>query len=407
MARTSTLAPPEDFVVVENVSQLDSVENVWKELSRKLNNQSILVDYDYFNGMFSVFEETPSHELAQSSPYVAFLCQGRQPIAGLVAHQYIHQPDVKLGYFSLPMPKLQCLEVDIGGLMAQDRDSAQKLLAHIRSLLSRRSIDMLIIKHISKTSPFWPLLSEENFLGTTPIVKSFNEFMTQIADPSTGERIEYEKRAKSRKRSRAAERKLYQRFDDKIEVKCFSHPNTVEQFLAQADMIAKKSYQHSADIGLQASEAWQNELSFLAEQDSFRGYVLYGQDVPIAYNAGVICNGQFMGYAMSFDPEFYPLSPGVFLLKDIMSKLFEEGINTLHFGYGDSAYKKRFSSQSVEGIKLKFYLNSPAAKFVRVMDGIASAIQANAKSYLERLGLLSLLKKTWRSWLKSDRSSVG
>lgn len=401
MAKTLTLAPPENFIVIEDVSQLDLVESAWKQLSQKLNNQSILVDYDYFSGMFQVFEETPSHELSKSSPYVAFLYKGRQPIAGLVAHQYIHTPEVKLGYFPLPMPKLQCLEIEIGGLMAQDKHSARKLTEHIKSLLAQRPIDMLIVKHVSADSPFWTLISEEDFLGKTPIVKSFNEFMTQIADPETGERIEYEKRAKSRKRARAVERKLHQHFSDQIEVRCFSHPQAVKQFLAQADTVSQKSYQHSADIGLQDNEAWQNELSFLAEQGCFRGYILYGQGVPIAYNAGVICNGLFMGYAMSFDPEFYHLSPGVFLLKKVMGELFEEGINTLHFGYGDSAYKKRFASQSVEGSKLKFYLDSPAAKFVHVVDGTASSLQTHAKSYLERLGLLAILKRTWRARLKS------
>ncbi|MDJ0733833.1 MAG: GNAT family N-acetyltransferase [Nostocaceae cyanobacterium] len=389
-------------IIVEKIGEIESIKSLWNELKNKHQPENIFVDIDFYCGMFEVTQQMGDPERV-FSPYVVIFCQGNEPVAGIIARSYQRRPRFRFGYVPITMPAVRCLDLEIGGLMANDSNGINLVRNHLASLVHNRSVDMLSCDYLAHKSDFWQCLVEDAELGVKAVCSSSVEWVTQIADPNSGERIVQQKSGKSERRARAAERKLYKHFCDQIEISCFKRLEEVRDFLIQAEAICTKTYHNGINTGIENNQAWRGEFELLAKAGNFRGYMLYGDGEPISYNVGVAYKGTFMGYAMAFDPRFSNLSPGTFMMRKIMDMLFAEGIHTIHFGYGDADYKRRFGTDCFEGASLHFYTKTPKAILLQLVEMASIKTTNFAKNTLKSLGILAPLKKLWRDRLTSSK----
>ncbi|MDJ0737681.1 MAG: GNAT family N-acetyltransferase [Nostocaceae cyanobacterium] len=351
-----------EIIIIETIDELDRIKPLWNKLKNRHQPENIFVDIDFYRGMFKFEQNNEDSKYIHSSPYVVIFYQANEPVAGIIGRRYRCRLKFQVGYVPITMPPVRCLDVEIGGLMANDSNAVNLVRDHLASLVRNRSIDLLNLEYLPQHNDFWQLLLEDAQLGVQSVRTNRVEWIASIADQNSGERLVKNHKSRTAQRIRTAERKLYKEFDNRVEVSCFSHAHEVKDFLLQADAIAKESYQHAINVGVENNAAWRSELELLAQAGCFRGYILYGEDKPICYVVGPAYNGLFLLYATAFNPQFGNLSPGGFLLRKVMDMLFAEGIHTFHFGYGDADYKRRFGTDCFEGAALHFYTKLTAAR---------------------------------------------
>jgi hypothetical protein len=151
--------------------------------------------------------------------------------------------------------------------------------------------------------------------------------------------------SKSRYNLRRTLRKLDDFAPGRVRVRSFSRPDEVDEFLEQAEGIARRTYQWQ--IGpcatLVVTPALREKLAALARQGFWRGYLLIVGDKPGAYCHGMVHGGTYFYNTVGFAPELAPLSPGQVLLLRMIEDLCATGAaRRLDLGTRAANYKEFF-----------------------------------------------------------------
>ena len=165
---------------------------------------------------------------------------------------------------------------------------------------------------------------------------------------------------------------------DAVNVTCYTEPEQIDELIANLAEISKKTYQHNLlSAGIENNPEQIQKLRAAATGGWLRGYVLWINDVPIAFNVGYHHENIFYGHDMGFDPDFSKLQPGVYLLTRVITDLLSKGIYCLDFLSGDSVFKRRLSNTSRK--EQHYYL------IPRSWPGTAYAISLSATNFLSRV----------------------
>jgi len=184
------------------------------------------------------------------------------------------------------------------------------------------------------------------------------------------------------------------------EVRTFTTPQHVREMIQLVESIATKTFHyHLLKQDLTASnERFVHNLTILAQQAWLRGYVLLGNDRPVAYALGYLMNRCYQYELMGYDPEFAHASPGIILLTHIIEDLINtRAADVLDFGAGGARYKQEFSNHSYEEGALlvcRRTLYSSSAAVAERLFALASRLGAHI---LEQAGVKDRLKKFLRS----------
>ena len=108
--------------------------------------------------------------------------------------------------------------------------------------------------------------------------------------------------------------------------------------------------------GIPPTPKFCSELKKSAEQGTVRGFVLFHQERPVAFDLcrlrGNCLSGDFRGY----DPAFRQFSPGRVLTFSILNRLFDEGtIERYDFGPGAADYKAVFSKTDMRCADIYYF----------------------------------------------------
>jgi hypothetical protein len=184
------------------------------------------------------------------------------------------------------------------------------------------------------------------------------------------------------------------------EVRKFTAPEQIHEMVRLVEEVATKTFHfHLLGQDLTASnEQLIRNLTLYAEQGWLRGYVLLGNDRPIAYDFGYLMNGCYQAEQTAYDSEFAYASPGTLVLTQIVEDLIRSGTaDLLDFGAGDASYKQEFGNRRYEEGALlvcRRNLYASGAAIAEYLFALASRLGAHA---LERIGLKARLKKFLRS----------
>jgi hypothetical protein len=184
------------------------------------------------------------------------------------------------------------------------------------------------------------------------------------------------------------------------EVRKFTSPEQVREMVQLVEPIATKTF-HFHVLGQDlttSNKQFIRNLTIHAQQGWLRGYVLVGNDRPVAYALGYIVNGCYQYELIGYDPEFAHASPGIVLLAQIVADLISTGTaDLLDFGAGDASYKRLFSNRSYEEGALLVCRRTLYASSVVIAERLFAQASLLGARVLDKTGLKVRLKKLLRS----------
>jgi CelD/BcsL family acetyltransferase involved in cellulose biosynthesis len=184
------------------------------------------------------------------------------------------------------------------------------------------------------------------------------------------------------------------------EVRKFTAPENVLGMVQLIEPIAIKTFHYhllGQDLTTSNEQLIRN-LTIHAQQGWLRGYVLVGNNRPVAYVIGYLVNGCFQYELIGYDPEFANASPGIVLLAQIVEDLINTGTaNLLDFGAGDASYKRLFSNRLYEDGELLVCRRTLYAGTAALAERLFASTSRLGVRVLQRTGMKARLKKFIRS----------
>jgi hypothetical protein len=181
----------------------------------------------------------------------------------------------------------------------------------------------------------------------------------------------------------------------------FKNTSGVEEFLKIAKNISEKSYQEKLlGRNLPTDEDFKNKLLIMADKNEFRGYILYAEDTPIAYNLCPIYGQGIMLYDFTgYDPEYSRYSAGTVLQYKIIEDCFHDPlIATYDLCTGEGQHKEFFATGYktccdvfyfpatafyISTVYLKYMIEYVARGIISSLDKLG--IKARIKKFIRRL----------------------
>jgi hypothetical protein len=164
-------------------------------------------------------------------------------------------------------------------------------------------------------------------------------------------------RKTTRRDLKRSEKKFRARAGDRFRVRRFESPQEAELFLRHATEISRKTYQwHLLGLGLRDQEDRAANFGHAAERGWFRGYILYVDDRPIAFQAGYLHRRTYYAHNTGYDPDWRDAHAGRFLLAELFRDLLadDEPVEVFDFLWGDDLLKSRLANS--EQTERHYYL---------------------------------------------------
>ncbi|MCH9671504.1 MAG: GNAT family N-acetyltransferase [Gammaproteobacteria bacterium] len=226
-----------------------------------------------------------------------------------------------------------------------------------------------------------------------------DQFRRFFVDINAGfEAYEQKFSSKSRSTIRRKIRKFEKLSGGETEWRTYQTPVEVQEYFKLARKVSAKTYQERMlDSGLPESQDFQDRLMVLAEDNRFRGYLLFLEGEAIAYLHCPVENNALIYQYLGYDPEHSKLSPGTVLQWLALESIFAEGAFDVFDFTGGEGEHKRFFSTGEQLCADVFFLRDTASNAWLVRShALAEGFSAQAVSYLDKLGLKSRVKKLLR-----------
>jgi hypothetical protein len=122
----------------------------------------------------------------------------------------------------------------------------------------------------------------------------------------------------------------------------------------------------------------------LARNGWLRIYVLYFNDIPVAYIYGYLFNNVFWDYQTSYDLTYKDYSPGAVILQMVIKSVIEEGVQVFEFLRGDEEYKFYFSTGHRQLSTAYVFKDKSYLYFLYRSGRYMSHLLSSAKKYLKQ-----------------------
>ncbi len=176
-------------------------------------------------------------------------------------------------------------------------------------------------KYMGERCPYMPLPSD------------YNSFLAKL-DPRRRESV------------RRILRKAKKKYD--IKFKCYTSVDSVDEAFSLLTDIYKKSLRgQNRNNGFNRSDylSFHHEVSMaFAKQGWLRLYILWFNEVPVAFIYGYFYNRVFWYYQTGFDLTYSREGPGSIILQLVIESLISEGAVQFDFLRGDEEYKYHFAN---------------------------------------------------------------
>jgi CelD/BcsL family acetyltransferase involved in cellulose biosynthesis len=130
------------------------------------------------------------------------------------------------------------------------------------------------------------------------------------------------------------------------ELRAFREVGEMAEFVRLAGSLSRMTYQgRLLAVGLPEGPAFVAELEAAAARDEVRGYLLLLDGRPVAYGYCRVAGDVLLFEHTGYDPALAEHSPGIFLLREMLSRIFAEcRFRVFDFGTGDAQYKKSYAT---------------------------------------------------------------
>jgi hypothetical protein len=208
--------------------------------------------------------------------------------------------------------------------------------------------------------------------------------------------------SKSRSTLKRKLRKFSEYCHGEIDWREYKTPADMEVFYPLARQVSKQTYQERVlAAGLPEDESFVQQMQTLAQQDSVRAYLLFHQDMPIAYLYCPAVNSILIYQYLGYIPAMAEWSPGTILQWIALEKLFhEDRFKMFDFtegpGKGTGGHKEFFATGSVRCADIYFMKKTLGNLVTVFLHAYTDSLSAQIGAGLDRLGLKTKIKNIMR-----------
>ena len=170
-------------------------------------------------------------------------------------------------------------------------------------------------------------------------------------------------------------------------------PRISTLLLGDVEAVASRTYQRRLGVGYLGNERQRARLAALAERGWLRGYVLYLDGQPIAFELGELYRGRFDSLAGAYDPDHGHHRVGAYLLLKAIEDLGAEHVSVFDFGFGDAEYKSKLAHRRFEEGDLVIYARRPRPTWIKFARTALLEISRAVTAGLTRLALMERIKQ--------------
>jgi hypothetical protein len=329
-------------------------------------------------------------------PYVTVLGDSSNPRAMIIGRRSTRYLDCRVGYLSLPGPRLRCLDVVYGGIITDGSEPAKQAVCnHLRKTLEAHDVDHVMVNHLPRKHELFDRLAGGfSFIASGLDGNPRPHWRFTFADgPFENTLARFSK--KHRYNLRRADRLLAEQFGGNVALEVISRAEDLDGFVEAAVGITASGWQGKVGGGFGNADLQRKLLARAAAGNRLRSYLLRGAGHAIAFQAGVLCDGIYHLQSTGFLPRFERLSPGQVMLVRVMKDLRDWGVGAIDYGFGDAAYKRTYGTESWDEATIYLYASTPqgrSARFLHLLtSGVARLATGNA--------LAERIKKQWRKRL--------
>lgn len=217
----------------------------------------------------------------------------------------------------------------------------EKLLAAATQEVIRRGARYLLIEDVDQEASLLTLARSYTTRGYGIYSPTSFQVRLKIDLPRTSAEYFGKFSSKTRNTFRRKEKKL-----GEIKVIRCSTVDQVADFLRDAHQISVNTWQ-TEQFGLRVKNDASDlaQFTFLASQGALRSYLLYQDEIPMAFIIGNQHRGLYRYEEVGFDRKFHSLSPGQVLLLKVLDDMFGDNPpECFDFGMGDADYKRMLAN---------------------------------------------------------------
>lgn len=375
------------------MEQVEALRGSWKEIQWHPN-----ADIDFYSTLIAARKSV-------FSPYVIALKHNgvlKTIFVGRIENTCL---DCKFGYKTIFRPRLKAINISYGGILGDaSRENCSIVVSEIMKRLSDGEAEAVCLSHLNVNSDIYAVArTVPNALCRDPSVKPSLHWGLSV--PASMEEYFNSIDYKFRKNLRRSQRNLIKFYPSGTVVRCFQKVEEVNTFMRDAEIIAAKSYQRSMNVGFKYDSETLELVTLAARLGWFRGYILYIDDTPVAFERTTQYGHILFCENAAYDSSYRNVEPGTNLFLKLLEDICGEGkINYIDFGFGDAFYKKNFCNQVLQ--EESVYIFAPTFKSVsiNIMRIVINSISLSAENIAGKLKIIPKIKKSWRSNLNKNHT---
>jgi CelD/BcsL family acetyltransferase involved in cellulose biosynthesis len=356
-------------------AELDGVREAWSR------HEWPRVDAD-LDFLAALVETSPG-----ARPHVASVGDG----AMLVGRVEQTELQSRIGYRAILRPTVRQLTVAHGGLAGDEA-----LLDEVLRTLRDGEADVALLPSLRVDSELYAAARSR------PPARSRD----RLVEVRTHRRLElpetYDDFLRSRSKStresiKRYAKKLERELGDRLSFQVFDRPESIDELFAAVEPIAAQTYQGGLGVALRDDERNRRLAALGLERGWFRVWVLSVDGSPVAFWPGWLYNRSFYIGTPGYDPALAQYRLGQYVLMRLIGDLCADpGVDYCDFGFGDSEYKRRFSSEDWQEADVLVF--APSARGTRLNLGRTAVglTDRTLRRVADRLGVQERVKQAWR-----------
>ena len=240
-----------------------------------------------------------------------------------------------------------------------------------------------VVRRFFHVVPYGPVYARR--LIKLPRHASFDDYMASLGSGT-------------RRDIRRTRRDFQSNASGAVRMTCYTEPAQSDELASALAHVSRKTYQyHLLGLGLENTAAHTRQLRLAADGGWLRAYVLWIDELPVAFQLGYHDTQTYYGHHVGYDPGISKLQPGIYLHTELMADLLKSGISNFDFLSGDSLYKQRLSNTLHE--ERHYYLiprGWPGTLYASMLLTVNS-LSAAVGRQLDKSGLKERIKR----WIRN------
>ena len=369
--------------VARSVEEVESLRADWTPLL----GDNVHADPDYI--LWSVREEP--HVL---QPHVLAIERGGR-VEGIVVARIVNaRLPCKLGHTTVYAPTVRALCVTREGWLGRvDAYTAEVILDELLAALDRREADVVLFRQLEQDSVLHRAALARSTFATRRQHAARTDVRWQVELQPTLEDYLGSVSPSTRKTVRRTSSRLEREFGDRLSIKVFRDASDLDVLLGDVEAVASRTYQRRLGVGFLGHDRQRARLAALAAHGWLRGYVLYLDGQPIAFELGELYRGRFDSLAGAYDPDHGQHRVGAYLLLKAIEDLGAEHVSLFDFGFGDAEYKSKLAHRRFEEGDLVIYARRPRPIWIKFARTALLEISRAVTAGLTRLALMERIKQ--------------